>query len=141
MKKLFLTVLLTLTLALAMPVSNALAIDQCDVVGNTYELDLEGNTYALTNWVDNGCTFGPCDPDTYCAGHVELLCPGNVFYTLDWNIAPFDDILIIGGFKAELTWAGLVVYFIPEDLIRTNIGRTTYMTEDEIPALTFEYIH
>lgn len=117
--------------AVAVP---AMAMDQCEVVGNSYTLTLCGDEYTLANFVGVDSMFGPAP---LCKGTVYLFSPNDTYCSFEWNVSRGNE-LTIGGFSAVLTEDGLVVYFIPDGLYTTVIGDVTYKTEQEIPTLQFE---
>lgn len=162
MKKIFLAFLLTLLLAFALPVSNALATTEEEVcielTENSYEFVVGDDIYVLEDWTIVPSTFGPVPA---CEGFVYLTYPDGSSHKMTWlisynsgntiNMAGFNT-----WFKATLTDKGLVVYLIPTgtdslsfggkvykiekdlDVTLTPIGNAVYITKENIPSLLFE---
>jgi len=128
----FAVLLLTLGLLWA-AVSAALATDQCDVVGNSYTVTIDGDEWILDNFVNSGPFFSPAPQ---CGGTVNLLSPDGEYIFLDWCVTGAG--LNIAGFPAVLTYDGLELYCVPMDLYVLHIGNTTYMTEQEVQQLLFK---
>ena len=131
MKKMLSTVLALVLMFLLSSVA-ANAIDQCDVVGNSYTIDYNGTEWALQDFTD---VVG-FSPAPRCGGMVYLVYPSGEFDTLDWCVT--DGGLFIGGTPANLTDDGLEVYLIPGELHTLHVGGTVYKTEQEIPTLLFK---
>lgn len=122
-----------ITLASLWAVSTAaIAMDQCDVVGNSYILILDGDDYVLSDFTSSPAGFSPAPR---CHGYVTFIS-SNGRVKLEWYLR--NGHLLIGGITAELTSNGLKIYNIPQNLHALRIGDTVYMTEKEIPQLLFE---
>jgi len=113
--------------------SVAVAMDQCDVIGNSYTLVLGGNDWTLSNFDEAPPLFSPAPQ---CAGTVILLGPVGQYSTLDWCVCHGG--LRISGLYAILSEEGLMIYSLPSGLHTLRIGNTFYMTEQEIPQLFFK---
>ena len=107
--------------------TSAIAMDQCEVVGNSYTLEV-GQDECTLSFVEVGPFFSPAPQ---CAGTVNV---GN--YVFDWIVVR--DNLTVAGYPAVLTPDGLTIYGIPTDLHTLNIGGTVYMTEHKVPLLLFK---
>ena len=108
--------------------TSAIAMDQCEVAGNSYTLD--GCTL---DFVESGPFFSPAPQ---CAGTAGLAVPGWDIVVLDWMVVR--DNLTVAGYPAVLTPDGLIIYGIPTNLHTLNVGGKTYMTEHEVPLLLFK---
>jgi len=126
-------IVLCITLASLWAVSSvAVAMDQCDVVGNSYTITIDGNDLTLSNFNESLPMFSPAPR---CAGTVDFLGL-NGRSALDWCVC-FGK-LKISGIPAFLSDDGLKIYAIPLGLHSLRIGDTVYMTEQEIPQLLFK---
>jgi len=122
-----------ITLASLWAVSmSAIAMDQCDVSGNSYILTLDGKDYVLSDFTDTPSGFSPAPR---CHGYVTLFA-NSERTRLEWYSR--NGYLSIGGVAAELTLNGLKIYNIPHNLHCLRIGDTVYMTEQEIPQFLFK---
>jgi len=117
--------------AVAVP---AMAMDQCDVVGNSYTITFGDDEYVLTDFIESEAKFSPAP---LCGGKVYLMFPSGSFYFLDWSVSR-DHNLFIAGLPAVLTEDGLTLYCIPEAPYTTDIGGVIYKTEREVPTLSFK---
>ena len=106
----------------------AIAGDQCDVVGNSYTITIDGGDWILTDFVDV-VGFSPLPP---CGGNVSLVSPDGYYTSHKWN-ANYDGTLTVAGLPAKLTPEGLKLYGVPMDLYILHIGNKLYMTEQEVP--------
>jgi len=111
----------------------AIAMDQCDVVGNSYTITIDGNDWTLSNFDESLPMFSPAPK---CAGTVTLLGPTGQYSVLDWCVC-FGE-LKISGLHALLSEDGLMIYLLPSGLHTLRVGDTVYMTEQEIPQLLFK---
>ena len=113
--------------------SASIAMDQCEVVGESYTITLDGDEWILDNFV----IFGPfISPAPRCCGTVNLLSPDGEYVRLDWRVTGVG--LNIAGFPATLTSNGLKLYCVPLDLYVLHIGNTIYMTEQEVQQFFFK---
>ena len=110
----------------------AMATDQCDVMGSTYTIELDGHGYTLTNFVDQ-ISFSPAPQ---CGGLCTFINDQGASYSYEWSVV-FGN-LTVAGFPAFLTEHGLLLYAIPQDLYTTQIGKIIYKTPGKIPTLLFE---
>jgi len=85
----------------------AIAMDQCEVVGNSYVSTVDDTLCTLT-FVENSPLFSPAPR---CAGVVYLGVSGNI-YKWDW-MANRDGTLTVAGLPAVLTSGGVEIYGIP----------------------------
>jgi len=126
-------IVLCITLASLWAVSSVVvAMDQCDVVGNSYTITLDGDDYVLSDFTSSSPSFSPAPR---CHGYVTLIANGERT-NLEWYLR--NGHLSIGGVTAELTSNGLKIYIIPQNLHCLRIGNTFYMTNEKIPTLLFK---
>jgi hypothetical protein len=111
----------------------AIAQDQCDVVGNSYALTIDGDGWTLTDFVETGPFFSPAPR---CAGTVSLVSPDGEPVDCDWMVCHGN--LMVAGYPAVLTSNELKIYGVPTGLHTLRIGGTFYMTEKEIPLFLFK---
>ena len=111
----------------------AIAMDQCEVIGNSYTITIDGNDIVLSDFVESSPMFSPAPK---CAGTVTLLGPAGQYSTLDWCVG--HDGLRISGLHAFLSEDGLMVYLLPSGLHTLCIGDTVYMTEQKISQFLFK---
>ena len=130
-KMLSFLIVMVAVLGLAM---TAPAMDQCEVVGNSYTLDLNGESWTLTDFEIQLC-FSPAP---FCSGTVNLVSPTGDSQSVDWSVNYHRTALMIAGLPAILTQDGLIVYALPAELNTLKIGDTMYMTEGEIPTFNFK---
>jgi len=83
--------------------SVAVAMDQCDVIGNSYTLVLGGNDWTLSNFDEAPPLFSPAPQ---CAGTVILLGPVGQYSTLDWI-----GVFAMGG----LGYLDFMLFFLKKD--------------------------
>ena len=134
MKKFLLSVVLTIGLIFGGLTSSVFAedIDQRDVIGSSYVVEVDGLEYTLSNFVEE-LMFGPYGPND-SEGTFEFGVPEGYFYKFGWTAT--DGVLTLAEcLTAELTEEGIVIYFIPNDLVSTEIWGKVYMTPEEIPTL------
>ena len=110
----------------------AIAKDQCDVVGNSYTITLNGDEWTLTDF-SNVIAFSPAPP---CGGNVSLVSPDGVYSYHKWCVS--GDGFTVLGFPAVLTTEGLKLYSVPTNLYTLHVGNMTYMTEQEVQLFLFK---
>lgn len=110
----------------------ALAQDQCEVVGATYTVTVDGTEWTLTDFVETGPHFSPAPQ---CVGTVNFVSPYGE-HTCNWCVC--NNNLNIAGLPAVLTSNGLKIYGVPTGLHTLRIGDVVYMTEQEVPLLLFK---
>ena len=133
MKKFLLLAVLTVSLIFGGLTSNTFAMDQREVIGNSYVVEIDGLEYTLSNFEEE-LIFGPYGPYD-SEGTFEFGVPEGYFYKFNWE-AKNGILNLANCLTAELTEEGIVIYFIPKNLYEIKIGKKTYVTENEIPSLT-----
>ena len=132
MKKMFSVMILSICLLFAAFTVTAGAMDQCEVVGNSYTTVFDGEEYTLS-FTEAGPFFSPAP---MCGGTVIFADAYNTGKIYDWTVTYNG--LTVEGYPAVLTNNGLILYGIPTDLHSLRIGGTVYMTEQEVPLLLFK---
>lgn len=122
---------ITMVMIMSFGVTGVAAANQCDVMGGTYSVTLDGDEWTLTNFTDK-IEVGPAPR---CGGKVTLIGPDNTRSFYVWCVR---DKLTVAGFPAKLTAEGLMIYMIPSNLHRLRVGSTIYMTNEKIPVLPFK---
>lgn len=111
--------------------TSAIAMDQCEVVGNSYTM-VYGDECVLSNFV-NTVGFSPMPP---CGGTVDFTYSGEIVKFL-WNVN-YDKTLTIAGLPAVLSTDGLKIYGIPTELYSLQVGNKIYKTEQKIQSFLFK---
>ena len=124
--------LVSMLLLSIVAVSDVSAVDQCDVLGQTYTVTLDGGVWTLTDF-ENTIMFSPAPR---CGGTVTLVDSDGVSYGCDWSVA--GDSLVISDAPARLTDDGLMIYLVPQGLHTLCVGGMVYKTEQVVQALTLK---
>jgi len=89
-------IVLCITLASLWAVSSVVvAMDQCDVVGNSYTITLDGDDYVLSDFTSSSPSFSPAPR---CHGYVTLIANGERT-NLEWYLR--NGHLSIGGVRSR----------------------------------------